>query len=205
MYKGRGQTHANEPGRKHFAHIITMDKAIPIRPDIPPDGKRKYSTIIKTGDWPLTASQGLVRDGRITAQARILYLILSSYANTDNPLPFPSLDKLMEHTGTNRKTVQRHLKELETWGLLVRFKVKYQGRFHSTRYKLNPYVPRRAKKGLWKQRSPQGEKRPTSTHQEAVELVRTTPMPESPAPIKAMIHTARWSERQHKERHGIEF
>lgn len=144
-------------------------------PDNPPPPKNrngKGDTIELKGRWRFPVDADFVRDSRISISARLLYLLLQSYVGPASPMPFPSLGTLSKNLACHRESVQKHLTELETWGLIIRYRVKDRGRFHSTRYELKPH--RRGKKPL---RSKTATK---SSHTIALKLVRKTPDPVSP-------------------------
>lgn len=136
-------------------------------------GKGNPPTLSDADKWRFTTDASLVRDGRIEAGARFLYLIIKSYVGPSSPLPFPSLATLSSHFGAHRKTVQRHLKTLEEWKLIERLYVKDSGRFHSTHYRLLPHVPspvprhHRPKIDL---RPPQAQKVPSKRYHTATRI-----------------------------------
>lgn len=151
-------------------------------PKVPPCGKS--ATLQSSAPWIVPAASSLVRDGTIPALSVRLYLILQSYASPESPIPFPSLATLAKHTGKDRKTVQRHLKELETHGLIERHFVKDAGKWRATRYVLKPHKSRFKKRHRRAKMSP-GQNRPSSithisgTNPPPLQLVRKTPPPES--------------------------
>lgn len=177
-------------------------------PDAPipspsPSRKSKTASLVPGWDWPVTIGQSLARDGRVTPAAKAVYLALVSYCNGDNPMPFPKIETIQGHVGMERKAVQRALKHLETWGLIVRYRIKDAGKHHSTRYELKPHSAgyHRCKKGLWKKKQKPGSQNgPSSSNQSTPGklLIRTTPKPDSPAPLKSMRHAAKWDEMNEK-------
>lgn len=148
--------------------------------------KSAPKTLILEGDWPVCISQALVRDGRIPSLCVRLYAILVSHASSSQPLPFPSVETLMKESGVSRNTLQTALKELETWGLIVRYQPRCDaGTFASNRYKILPYSLNRTPKSKRRSKAspPCTKKYASSTvpYTEAKELVRTTPLPLTPS------------------------
>lgn len=52
--------------------------------------------------------------------ARFLLVTLGNYANTAGASAFPSLETLVGDTGMNRRTIQKHLRNLEAIGLIAK-------------------------------------------------------------------------------------
>ena len=64
----------------------------------------------------------LLRSANLTVGARLLLLIIKSYYNRRTHLACPSYDTLMDDMGSNRRSIAKWLSELESHGLIVRFK-----------------------------------------------------------------------------------
>jgi len=67
-----------------------------------------------------SAIKNRIRDNRATSQARILWLTIDTYADNKGENAFPSASTLAKHLGWDRKTVFKHLSELEQLGWLAR-------------------------------------------------------------------------------------
>lgn len=93
-------------------------------------------TIAAKGEWRFPVEKSFVTDASLSVEARLLFIILRSYVGPDKPLPFPSLNTLAIQMDRHRKSVQRHLAELESAGWLERTHAQINGRFASTRYVL---------------------------------------------------------------------
>lgn len=92
--------------------------------------------VAQKGEWNFVVAQSFVRDKLLSVGARLLFIIIKSYAGPNCDRPFPQLQTLAGFMGRNRQTVQEYLRELEATGWLVRDKIKIKGKFHSTRYEL---------------------------------------------------------------------
>ena len=62
----------------------------------------------------------LVRHRKITAEAKLLWLVLESYASMDGTSCHPKIATLMRDTGKGRKWVEKYLRELEQKHKLIR-------------------------------------------------------------------------------------
>ena len=82
----------------------------------------------------------VVRDARLSAQARTLYVILCSYANGSGE-SWPSVELLVEQLGASEPTLKRARRELVTAGYLrVQQRLHHNGRQRSNLYVLTDHV-----------------------------------------------------------------
>jgi hypothetical protein len=88
-------------------------------------------------DWRFQIETRFVRESSLSIEARLLYIIIKSYAGPNCVNPFPSLWALSRSMGRHRASIQKYLKELEVSGWVERIKIKESGKFTSTRYVLN--------------------------------------------------------------------
>lgn len=75
----------------------------------------------------------VVRDTRISREARFLYVILKAYADKDGHC-FPSADTLAKDIGTGRRQVFRWLKELVKWRVITKLPRIQDGKQSSNLY-----------------------------------------------------------------------
>lgn len=78
----------------------------------------------------------LIRDKRISREARFLYVILKAYANAEGSC-WPSAALLAEDMGTGRRQVFRWLKELESFRIITRAPRMEGGKQTSNLYMLD--------------------------------------------------------------------
>ena len=90
----------------------------------------------KETDWRFQVEASFVRDSTLSTEARLLYVIIKSFAGPNCENPFPSLATLSRHMGKHRVTIQKYLNELELNHWIERTRIKDKGKFASTRYAL---------------------------------------------------------------------
>jgi DNA-binding transcriptional ArsR family regulator len=98
------------------------------------------------------------RDGSAAPPtARLVLLVLASYANPDTGLAYPSVTRLAENTGLSRRTVQAGLTALEAAGEIEQIGSRRGGRGRATRYRVvvrakgassTPFDPEQTAQGL---------------------------------------------------------
>lgn len=72
----------------------------------------------KKGPPFVRAFKAIVRNPKISLQARHVFTIIKSFANNDGTHCFPSLEKIAEFAGCSARTVCRYIAELRKAGLL---------------------------------------------------------------------------------------
>jgi hypothetical protein len=78
----------------------------------------------------------LLRNGNISAGAKVLYCLLRDHVGGDNERPaWPAQETLSERLGVDEKTVRRYLRELQEWGLIMPFRM---GHMKANRYWVAP-------------------------------------------------------------------
>src|SRR4051794_10642798 len=86
------------------------------------------------------ASPFVVRDSRLSAQARTLYVILCSYANGSGE-SWPAIDTLVGQLGASEPTLKRARRELVDAGYLrIQQRLHHNGRQRSNLYVLLDHV-----------------------------------------------------------------
>jgi hypothetical protein len=88
-------------------------------------------------EWRFQIETSFVRASSLSIEARLLYIIIKSYAGPNCVNPYPSLGALSRAMNRHRASIQKYLKELEESGWIEKIKIKADGKFTSTRYVLN--------------------------------------------------------------------
>lgn len=101
-------------------------------------------TISQKSQWRFPVTNSLVRDGSLSRDARLLYIMLQGYVGPSCEMPFPSLATLSSYMGCHRDSVQKYLAELVVAGLIKKHVGRAGGKFQSTRYELIEHKPEKS-------------------------------------------------------------
>jgi predicted transcriptional regulator len=97
------------------------------------------SKIKYEGFFRLNVSENLIRNTKISLQAKGLYMILLSFCDK-NYCAFPSIELLKKLSGLSNSTLIKFINELEKFGLLEKQKERTRtGEFKRNVYKLYDY------------------------------------------------------------------
>jgi hypothetical protein len=92
----------------------------------------------RSGFFVKTPHELLRRCSHVSAQARFLWIVLMSYADSDGTRCFPGVARLASDMGRDRKAVFRYLDELEKAGLIRRTSGRKANEFATNSYRILP-------------------------------------------------------------------
>jgi len=132
--------------------------------------------------WFRLKIKTLVRNNAISCEARILWILLESYANMDGTSCHPSIETLCEVIGKGRKWVAKYLRELRSADL-IRSSQRKIGRYSSCRYSIRYPITYRETTNLPKAQKGPSVRRPKKDPLPGISVTGSPPTPSTePAP-----------------------